>query len=155
MNKGYYIIGIYALCIISFIFIYGKIRCDYKGYYDPLQFKLPFWDLDGWSVTHFIAFTLLGFVYPEYTMISMMYGILWELFEFYYGYFQPQFLANWGHCVIPNSSSTGSIWWYGKMSDFVMNGSGLLLGNYIASFNGLHYSSLCNGGVRRRLHYLS
>jgi hypothetical protein len=133
MYRGYYVIGIYTLVAVSLIFIYGKIRCEYKGFSDPLQFNLPIWDLDGWSLTHFLGFALVGFMRPQDVKITMAYGVAWELFEFYYGHFKPGFLANWGHCVTTDSPANGSIWWYGKMSDLVMNGSGLLFGQYLAT----------------------
>jgi hypothetical protein len=132
--KGYYVLGLYSIIAVSVICIYGKIRCEYKGFSDPLQFKIPIWDLDGWSLTHLLGFTFVGFTRPHDIRIAMIFGIIWELFEYYYGYFKPGFLVNWGHCVMPDSPINESIWWYGKISDLFVNGIGLLFGRYIHTY---------------------
>ena len=61
----------------------------------------------------------------------MFFGVLWELFEFYYGYFKPQFLKGWGHCISTDNNDSGGLWWYGKISDLICNFTGFICGMYL------------------------
>ena len=101
--------------VISSVFIYGKLRCLYlKDFEDPLQFKLKIWDLDGWSLTHIHFFFWIGFIFPDYFVLSFIYGVIWELFEFYYGHYKPKILYGWGNCDTEQGHE--KIWWYGKFT---------------------------------------
>lgn len=37
--------------------------------------------ITGWSVTHFIWFTLIGYLFPNCMFEAMMFGLMWELIE--------------------------------------------------------------------------
>jgi len=58
----------------------------------------------------------------------MLMGILWEVFEFVYGTFQPKVLKGLG------GSKEHGIWWYAKFSDLVVNLCGFMFGMAINHF---------------------
>ena len=131
-NITYYLkFIIFALLPGLFIFPYGKYRCTHKTFKDPLETPL-FLGLDGWSATHFFWFMTLGYVYPETFIVSTLIGILWELFEHYYGKNRPGWLGGYGDCngLLSDKEKDGN-WWYGKWSDILCNISGFLIGQYI------------------------
>jgi hypothetical protein len=111
-----------ALCI----FIYGRYRCKHKTFIDPFQKKIKILDLDGWSILHLVQNSVLGYLFPDYIIFIIILGVMWEVFEMYYGVFRPTFLEGWGHC-----SSDRKIWWYGKLTDIVSNILGVFMGSYI------------------------
>ncbi len=126
--------GIFLMCLGAScsIFLYGKYRCDLPEYFDVLQTKLHLWDLDGWSLVHLLFYMLQGYLYPNSFYFSMSMGILWELFEQFYGKNPPEFLRGFGHCAKTDPDDTDTkLWWYGKISDLIMNGSGFLIGLYL------------------------
>jgi hypothetical protein len=114
------------VCIII-IFIYGKLRCKYQ-FKDPLQYKIPIWDLDGWSVSHLIFYGFIGYLYPDYLITVMICGILWEIFEFCYGYYKPNYLKIFDNCITTDQKEK---WWYGKFSDLIVNLLGFIVGSYL------------------------
>ena len=130
MLKDYYPGWKYILAIYSpglFIFPYGKYRCANRSFKDPLETPLVL-GLDGWSVTHFLFFLVIGYFFPKTFIFSMTAGICWELFEHWYGKFRPGWLGGYGDCNdLASDNDTGN-WWYGKWSDIVCNASGFLLG---------------------------
>ncbi len=79
-----------SLIAIALIMIYGKYRCDHKDFKDPLETKLIL-GLDGWSMTHVTFFGILGYMYPEYFWYALFWGIIWELFEHFYGIYGEKF----------------------------------------------------------------
>ena len=121
---------IQLICAII-IFIYGKYRCDNPDYEDILLNKFNIGDLDGWSATHFLFFSILGYYYPDQIKMAMFGGIMWELFEAYYGHYKPTFLMGFGHCAITDAKSPEGLWWYGKISDLIMNYGGFIIGRYL------------------------
>ena len=127
-NDTYYFITIIIVCVAT-IFIYGKYRCDHKDYKDPLQFHI-YGDLDGWSLTHFTFYFLLGYFFPNYVYYSFILGVLWELFEDYSGKYEPKILDGWGFCSVHTDRQDGK-WWYGKTTDILMNTLGLYVGYHI------------------------
>lgn len=128
----YYII-IIVLTIIS-LFIYGKHRCDNNNY-DILEFNLfknsDKLGLDGWSITHFLIYIFMGFVFNKIFFLTIIGGILWELFETFIGIYKPNILSGYGFC---ENNNKYKIWWYGKFSDIFINILGLIVGNLCYKF---------------------
>ena len=123
----------YPLLIIMpllFIFPYGKYRCTHKEFKDILETELLF-GLDGWSLTHFLFFLVVGYVYPQTYILSMCIGISWELFEHYYGKERPGWLGGYGDCNDLATDKESGNWWYGKWSDILCNNAGYLLGMFL------------------------
>ena len=121
----------FAVLPILFIFPYGKFRCRHKKFKDFLETSL-FLGLDGWSVSHFFWYMALGYIFPETFILTTCIGIIWELFEYYYGKKRPGWLSGYGDCQGLESDKEGyGNWWYGKWSDIVCNTSGFLIGQYM------------------------
>ena len=65
--------------------------------------------------------------FPEknYLIVACIFGILWELFEYYYGKHRPGWLG--GDCKnLATDKGEDSNWWYAKFSDIIMNILGLM-----------------------------
>ena len=134
INKWYWI---FCFLIIATIFIYGKFRCMYPKYKDilvPQYIK----GIDGWSLTHFCTFSVLGTLYPDTFLLSFILGISWEMFEILLGIIKPNFLKGITDChreysgnsYLSNDQKNG-YWWYGKWQDIIFNTIGFLFGKYI------------------------
>ena len=125
----------YVKIMISFIFtaasvvVYGKYRCDNNKFKDPLLLKLNINDLDGWSLSHIIYFLIMGYWFPNYFYFITGAGIIWEVFETYYGIYRPSFLKGFGHCA--SNMSRQKVWWYGKITDIICNIAGFYMGVYL------------------------
>lgn len=132
-TKTLEVLSIQSLCV-AFIFWYGRFRHRNPQYKDILQYKLHIWDLDCWSVTHFTFHFILGYFYPNRIFLCMSGGVIWETFEFYCGKFRPKFLEGYGHREETNQTdkTVNNLWWYGKLSDIVMNGLGFSFGKYLS-----------------------
>ena len=117
---------------ILLICMYGKFRCHNKDFKDPLETSL-FWGFDGWSITHVVWFMFLGIKFPNKLILVTILGIIWELFENYYGKERPGWLGGYGDCdgLVSKNKEDGN-WWYGKWSDIACNVSGFLIGKYIS-----------------------
>ena len=128
-------LSITVLCI----FIYGAYRCSHPDFTDP--FERPLFDsvpwLDGWTFTHFLLFFLVGrgiVIVNKKSVFGLLSaafigGILWEVFEHVAGEQRPGWMGGYGDCQMSTDKEDGK-WWYGKWTDVVANGSGLLLGSY-------------------------
>jgi hypothetical protein len=113
-----------------FVCVYGHLRCK-LGFHDPLSPKLYIGDLDGWSMTHLLLFTIVGYMFPgrELGAIAFLCGVFWELVEHLLGKSRPSWLGGWGGCEAAEFEKENANWWFGRHSDIVVNGAGLLLGN--------------------------
>ena len=120
----------FVVCAVP-IFMYGNYRCENPDFKDPLQTKLGIGDLDGWSLSHLLFFMFIGYHFKgKYLIAAFFIGVLWELFEHYYGEERPGWLGGYGDCDMRTDSLEGN-WWYGKWSDIVMNLIGLVLGSHL------------------------
>ena len=127
----YYLIYILPL---SLIFSYGEYRCSNKTFKDPLENKLRIshLELDGWSLSHIMFFMLMGYLYSNTFIKTMLLGISWEIFEHIYGKQRPGWLGGYGgKCNNMATDREDGNWWYGKWSDIVCNAFGFLVGKYI------------------------
>ena len=116
----------YGLLVVAAIFAYGRYRCEHNVD-DPLLTTLAVSDLDGWSVSHVVCYSVLTAMNPhEYREIFLL-GLLWETFEWYSEHARPSFLDGWGFC-----STDNRVWWYGKVTDILCNTIGILIGLQIA-----------------------
>lgn len=127
-------ISIIIVILVMGIFMYGKYRCDnYQKYKDPFLSQLGIWDIDGWSLLHFIVFVVGGFLYPNMWWFLTLGGVGWEIFETYYDNFKPAILKGYGECGI-NDGSPHSKWWFGRMSDIMVNTLGVIVGVYLRKY---------------------
>lgn len=116
--------------VVGAIGVYGHLRCRYQ-FVDPLSTKLHVWDLDGWSVTHFVLFAIVGFTFPGLHLgtLAFLCGVIWELIEHWMGRQRPSWLGGWGDCQAAEFEKHNANWWFGRYSDILMNLLGLAVGN--------------------------
>ena len=133
MNNQYIRLLIYSIVCITSIFVNGYYRCKYNGGNDKLMKKLNIYDLDGWSITHFGYHMLIGYTFPNMFIEAMILGIIWELWEQYYGKNAGKTLIGIANCKLGTDStdSNEDNWWFGRVSDIIMNLLGFMLGQYI------------------------
>jgi len=120
-----------ALCVFC-IMAYGTFRCKNTTFVDPLTiaFVPPPYDkyLDGWGLSHFGFFMLLGYLFPKKIWFSFLAGCIWELCE-YTMKDHPFYLSS---CKYDMKTHKGEGWWYGRWQDIVMNTAGLAVGALLA-----------------------
>ena len=132
-------LGYIALMLLapSLVFFYGYYRCEnIKSHKDILEFSLFKGSnkngIDGWLLSHYLLFVLVGFLYPNTMRLSVSAGLLWELFECYVGLYKPQFLEGIGYCKSPSGAKkNGKCWWYWKWQDPIANALGFITGKYV------------------------
>ena len=130
MNDLLCYILLFIICVVS-IMGYSRYRCvNKKSFKDPLE-KRIISILDGWSMTHLLFYMLMGYLFPDYLILTMFFGVLWELFEHYSGKYRPKILSGWGNCHFTDKVEDNEGWWYGKWSDIIINFLGFLIGQYL------------------------
>jgi hypothetical protein len=135
-KNNYYL---YFAVSVVIIFAYGRFRClNIDKYTDPLENGIPNTSIDGWSFAHFSFYMLIGYKFPNTFVLTLILGILWELFETYIGIYKPKIFKNWGFCegkvMLSDSNETKGIkkkWWYGKISDPIINIIGFIVGSLL------------------------
>lgn len=124
-NKTF-ILSFYSISIIG-IFLYQIIKSSILKT-DPLQLlKIKYTDIDGWSITHFLFnLFLIQKCKPNKKVLIyiIIWGIIWEILEQIYGY-----MVN--KTVIFLTGRDDGVWWYGKISDIIINIFGNLLGFFL------------------------
>jgi phosphatidylserine decarboxylase len=134
ITPGYLMLGLLAPAIV---FFYGWYRCkNIATHKDILEFSLfkesNKYGVDGWLLSHYLFFTLIGFVYPDTMRLSVLAGIMWELFEWYCGVYKPKCLEGFGFCASPSGSKKNEkVWWYWKWQDPIANLLGFMTGKYL------------------------
>jgi len=103
------------------------MRCK-LDFFDPLSTKLGIWDLDGWSVAHLVLFFVVGRAYPAELPLLFAYGAAWEIIEHLLGKSRPSWLGGWANCEENKNAEYNTGWWFGRISDLVVNGIGMVLG---------------------------
>ncbi len=118
--------GVVALPVL-FIFPYGRYRSLHPTFIDPLMTKIGFMDLDGWSISHFCWYGMMGYVFPTRTIEVLGAGAIWEAIEWFLGKTRPAIMGGFGDC--PNNINTrhNDKWWYGRSSDLIVNALGFFI----------------------------
>lgn len=74
--------------------------------------------IKGWSISHFLLYSVIGFIVPDFYWILIL-GVVWEVFEYIMG-------------VVFNKKkywTSGGI--SGQMTDLIMNVLGFIVGGYL------------------------
>jgi len=137
LHVDYIYFLLFFVCFLV-ILAYGHYRCV-SGQKDFLQYPLfpkykHLHDLDGWSGSHFLFYMVIGMLYPKSFYLTITFGIMWECFEFFVAKYQPIWLQDFGFCgtrVMTDKPVT--IWWYGKVSDLLVNFFGFIVGHYLVT----------------------
>lgn len=85
-------------------------------------------------MSHFLFFLLIGLSLKGNwiaLIILFLLGCIWEWFEDYAGKDRPGWLGGFGDCNMSTDKEHGK-WWYGKWTDILLNGIGLILGFIIS-----------------------
>ncbi len=116
--------------IVILIIIYAIIL-HYFRLNDPLLFRANIdylsHYLNGWCLTHFLAFTYIGYQYPKCFEEAMLLGIIWEVFEFTLGEVIPIINPKLAGSIYPEFAS----FYYGRYEDIIMNFLGFMVGKFI------------------------
>lgn len=135
MRVGITITIVVILFILLGHFYPAQIQSALKR---PL-FKLPETTVDWWSVSHFLFFGLLAFLYPSHIGELFVISVLWEVIEDglaptnskqlidctkkYDNSWQETFKVMW--C---DHAAREKDYWYGKWDDIFFNSMGIILG---------------------------
>ena len=119
----------FIVCIIL-IFSYGSFRGHNPEYVDPLMKSVGIEGMDGWSVTHFMFYAILGYYFPNYWREVLIAGIAWEVFEGAYGKYRPDWMGGFKDGNI--NITDGEPWWYARYSDIAVNCVGFIIGSLYA-----------------------
>jgi len=133
-SKEYLQIAFLCAACIALIVLYGSFRCHHPDFTDPLTKSMwgaP-WDrfVDGWGISHFGFFTMLGFLFPLHWILLWFLGVAWEIVEFSMKD-HPFYLSD---CQVKLQTDEGSPWWYGRWQDIVMNSLGIATGVGLHTF---------------------
>ncbi len=132
-------VALYIVVVVAIV-AYGAVLRATKArdilatpiYNHPL---LP--DVDGWSVSHFVFFGLLGLMYPDRHLQFLTVGALWEVVETLLGQNRVEVSGKRLQLVGDQGSdgvSTGKddAYWYGKSSDITIDIAGYSIGSALA-----------------------
>lgn len=132
---AFYIISVIIIIIYGYIIRHAKIQ-DHLAkriFHHPIC-----QDIDGWSISHFLFFGLLGAFFPDQHLQFLLIGIGWEVIETTIGQTNIQLSGQRLQLVGDQDSdgnSTGDdmAFWYGKESDIVVDIFGYCVGSAWAS----------------------
>lgn len=93
-------------------------------------------NINSWSVTHFIVFTIAGYYYHKYIFLLMVLGIIWELTEVMLSFITKIYFTDINiKMLLKNkrniNNSNNFNWWYGRYEDIIVNFIGLMTGKYL------------------------
>lgn len=132
VDRNYIKILTIFLSVMVVNILYGFVVINFLNSKDPLQTKLNINDLDGWSMTHFILFLFLGYFFPTYYIFILSIGVLWEVFEYFYGKYQSYIPINTDSFKNAFARNGPPEWWYAKISDIFMNIAGFVIGAFLS-----------------------
>lgn len=127
-----FVVGLILIYWVALLKVNGSERKAVYG--DPMNrivfdLKLPFLEAccSWWPISHFILFTVIGYLYPKCDAVAILSGIGWELTEvgvYYAMGADRQGVRKIGSENIEYSSS----WWMGSFKDIFMNIGGFYFG---------------------------
>jgi len=128
------------LFITSFIGLsiiyYSKYRCNHKDFRDPLTYGNKWCSIcDGWSISHFLLFCILGYYFPKEFKFTMILGIFWEMLEWIISHTNSKNfiildkLRGISTCKLTTDDTINEHWFYAKYTDLLMNMSGFIVGS--------------------------
>jgi len=143
MKKDLKLLYITLLSLASLILVYfhimKRVFKDKISHNDPLNKKVVNASIFGknccswWPISHFIAFTIFAYIWPQYWKHLFALGVVWEGVEGIMEYI-----------TTPKSekmkfkrtrTESGSIeyeqWWSSSSKDVIFNGGGILVGLFL------------------------
>ena len=134
--KGaYYILLALPILIVCYwlvmSWIYGYNNVSKKDTLNRKVIDIPWLDncCSCWPISHFLVFTLLGFMFPNCDVLIIGAGILWEVVEVLFDWFLQR--SHQGMRVGDGSQLEYSgNWWAGSFKDIFADISGFYLGKF-------------------------
>lgn len=129
------IILLISISITIFLIIFYKLlKCYfYPRVPDPLLIQFH-GSIDGWTLSHVLYFSYMGFLFPTYIYELIILGIFWELFEEGFGLLGLLYPNNTLMKNCFEDYNHPGRWWYGKKEDILANMIGLLIGLLLREF---------------------
>jgi hypothetical protein len=129
-------VAVYIVCVLLII-VYGYFlrTTKTKDVLAKRIFHHPICqEIDGWSISHFLFFGLLGVLFPGHHLQFFVTGVFWEVIETALGQNQLEVSGKRLQLVGDqddegNSTGKDDAYWYGKESDIVMDMAGYCLGS--------------------------
>jgi len=79
-------------------------------------------------VSHFIAFTIFAYIWPQYWLHLFLLGVWWECVEGFLGYCITSKGKNVKRKNIKNNVVQYEQWWSSSSKDILFNGTGIVFG---------------------------
>lgn len=137
--KLYFILGfilIFGIILYSVYLRSGKLNISTEEKIDIANkdilnntwFKIGTYPVNGWLMSHFIFYAIMGYLYPNYKCMIIMYGfgILWEICEWIFGV-----LLKERGIQKDNNDKVYVTYWVPNYMDLVANLLGLVFGYFI------------------------
>lgn len=131
MNKEVCVYDLILAAAIG-VFVVGHILDANNFKEDPLRKEIGLCPgCDYWSVLHASLYFAMGCLFPGRYLAFFMFGVVWEMFEYYNGTHQVYLFGN----RLNADTDDGEKWWYGRALDIAVNMFGYILGNYYINGN--------------------
>jgi len=138
--QGLIILLISIMMTIFLIIFYKLLKCYcYPHVPDPLLIQFH-GSIDGWTFSHLLYFTYLGFLFPTYIYELVLLGIFWELFEEGFGLLGILYPNNQLMKDCLEDYYHPGRWWYGKKEDLLANMIGLVIGLCLREFQSENFN---------------
>ena len=127
------------------VYLYFKyLEATYKSDYvmhDPLNKQIIDIPLISknccslWPVSHLVLFTVYSYIYPQYSWILFLYGVLWEVIEGIMNTLE----TDKGEQVKHQQTRKGDqveyvTWWEASYKDILFNSVGIIIGRTLRGF---------------------
>ena len=83
---------------------------------------------NGWTISHLILNAIVGYIFPNEIYISIILGIIWEIYEYIYSLNFPILINLYKH-ICKNSPEKIILY---NPYDFIINIIGILIGKYLS-----------------------
>lgn len=125
-------IGIYNIVLRK---IYGSNIVNYDILNKKI-FSIPLLEncCSGWTISHFIFYLILGFIFPDCIIVIFIISIFWEFIEVFIGSYL--YGNSWKRQItrVNNNIEYSTNWWAGSYKDIIFNFFGLLVGYILQSY---------------------
>ena len=85
-----------------------------------------------WPISHFVFFTIYSYMFPQYSIVLFIYGVLWEIIEIIINIFETKKGEIVKHQQTRNGDNIEYVtWWSGSYKDILFNLGGIIFGRII------------------------
>ena len=144
--KPYVSASLLALAVGAIVVFYGYTRCSNELFisaFDPVlrtSIGTGPWEVNGWSITHTIAFAIISYFYPDDKSSAYLFalGIAWEAVEYTLSKKSSLGVKCKGKMMVEDTTTTttnttgdeyhNGRWWYMDPKDICFNLLGIFIG---------------------------